>query len=318
MSQQAVQQRLGLTCPNGGKFYVCDGNTAIRFIGCCTEDPCGNGGRCPQSALRTQSMANSSYDLISAQECATQPGATHWYTCAETGGNQAFLGCCRRSPCNPNGCAQADLLAARLSDNPERAAVFLTVPSGPALSTGAIAGIAAGGAVLVLGLFALAFLLWRRRRIQKKNKNRDSTQTTTILLDQSSQPVGTYSPYRGMHPPMLHMHAWPGPAQLADSHCQADSFMAGSTVTPTIPPYIGGKPSPSIPEQQAFLSPSIGGPPSSMGSYHSSAYPEPARHARHNAYSSELDAGPEVQKQRPASDLAGSNGKWGGPAHELA
>ncbi|ROV97517.1 hypothetical protein VSDG_04545 [Cytospora chrysosperma] len=60
---------LGLSCPNGGDFYVCQ-DSKLQFLGCCASDPCADGsGHCPQSDLRYSSFDTDTYDNISTQSC---------------------------------------------------------------------------------------------------------------------------------------------------------------------------------------------------------------------------------------------------------
>jgi hypothetical protein len=173
---------LGLSCPSGGQFYVCDTST-IRFIGCCTSDPCSDGsGNCPTANMRTSSFSADHYGDIKAQSCVDANPAVYWYTCQEA---PPFLGCCKGDPCSAKKCNQSSLIAARLSDDESLAQVFIgTYPtssstssstsstasasdsqSGSHLSTGAIIGIAVGCASVVLILLAiLGYKCWATRR----------------------------------------------------------------------------------------------------------------------------------------------------------
>lgn len=114
--------KLGLNCPAGGDFYICQGNST-QFLGCCTSDPCSDGkGECPQDDLRYSSFNESTYADIQPQECANSTAGS-WYTCSET--DSPFLGCCSTNACD-DGCPTEDLLAAKLSDNEKSAAIFET------------------------------------------------------------------------------------------------------------------------------------------------------------------------------------------------
>ncbi|KAI0127357.1 hypothetical protein BJ170DRAFT_369977 [Xylariales sp. AK1849] len=117
---------LGLSCPNGGAFYICQGSK-VRFLGCCDVDPCADGsGTCPSSSLRAASFKSASYGDIPAETCeenGTNYGPDIGYTCAND--DPPFLGCCLKNPCD-EGCSQACLIAARLDDDPSKAAPFLT------------------------------------------------------------------------------------------------------------------------------------------------------------------------------------------------
>lgn len=158
----------GISCPDGGSFYVCQGNTT-QFLGCCTEDPCAHGkGSCPDSALRNTSYSSSLYDSIPPQTCVD---TGLWYTCAET--NPPFMGCCLTNPCQSGSCYGDNVTAARLSDNTTDASAFETAsPSASAssnsqmhnssLSTGATVGIAIGSAVVALVVGIVLFCCYKR------------------------------------------------------------------------------------------------------------------------------------------------------------
>ncbi|KAI1393812.1 uncharacterized protein F4822DRAFT_26526 [Hypoxylon trugodes] len=172
---------LGLSCPAKGKFYVCD-SAKIRFIGCCTIDPCADGsGNCPSANLASASFSSDHYDSIPAQNCAPPRNVTRWFTCKSS---QPFLGCCGDDPCANSGCPAGQLLPATLSDDPTNAQVFLTTTSsspspsstpsgssGYSLPLGAILGIALGGAALVAIILAIVAYrcgwLARRKRHEK-------------------------------------------------------------------------------------------------------------------------------------------------------
>ncbi|KAK4446579.1 hypothetical protein QBC34DRAFT_149406 [Podospora aff. communis PSN243] len=197
---------LGLSCPTGGSFYIC-ANNATEFIGCCTTNPCADGsGSCPKSNLRAASFSGDSYGEIPAQQCAGGSGSSAlWYTCQKS--LPPFLGCCSTNPCAQGSCPSADLAAASLSSNATSRAVFMTMgavdpsstptptPSSdpPAaaravLSTGSIAGIAVGGALLLLVIagFTIYKCGWCRRIKEKK----DSFESPFIPAGLVSYPGG--------------------------------------------------------------------------------------------------------------------------------
>jgi len=170
---------LGLSCPSGGAFYIC--NAAVEpFIGCCTINPCADGsGHCPKNNLRSSSFSGDKYAEILAQECAGNNGTARWYTCMST--LPPFLGCCSGNPCATGACLANELEAARLSPDPAARAAFLTVetPTPPPSNTGtltlpigAIVGIAVGGLVFVVALVAVVVYKcgWHAR----KRKERES------------------------------------------------------------------------------------------------------------------------------------------------
>lgn len=124
--------QLGLTCPSGGNFYICQG-TSTQFLGCCTSDPCEDGkGTCPQSDLRTSSFNESAYTSIQSQACASS-SAGKWYTCSQL--DTPFLGCCSTNACD-SGCPTKDLVAAKLSDDQKSASVFETTSATVATASG--------------------------------------------------------------------------------------------------------------------------------------------------------------------------------------
>ncbi|KAF3354168.1 3-hydroxy-3-methylglutaryl-coenzyme A reductase [Verticillium dahliae VDG1] len=104
---------LGLSCPEGGHFYICEGD-ATEFIGCCNSNPCGdNDGNCPTSDLRVSSFSSNRYANIPAQSCDDARGARIWWTCRDN--KPPFLGCCASNPCG-EGCPQDHLIAAVLPE----------------------------------------------------------------------------------------------------------------------------------------------------------------------------------------------------------
>lgn len=112
---------LDLVCLSEGDFYICQGNST-QFIGCCTSNPCAVDGSCPQEHLRSSSFNGSYYDEIQPQACVTS--AAEWYTCNHE--TIPFLGCCSSNPCYAEGCPTHDLISAKLSDNADDAAIFIT------------------------------------------------------------------------------------------------------------------------------------------------------------------------------------------------
>ncbi|KAL8410423.1 hypothetical protein RB596_000196 [Gaeumannomyces avenae] len=162
---------LGLSCPEGGQFFTCQGNKT-EFIGCCTIDPCRDGtGFCPKSNLLQASFSSDAYDRIFPQNCSDQNG--QWWTCKGNISVLPFIGCCIKNPCISGVCLPEDLTPARLSDNKTNASVFLASrsatdiaqSSSPPASAGdfrtqfAVAIALAGFAVL----FAAAVLVYVQR-----------------------------------------------------------------------------------------------------------------------------------------------------------
>lgn len=158
----------GISCPNGGDFYVCQGN-ATQFLGCCDVDPCSNGkGSCPDSSLHNTSYSSGLYGSIPPQACVD---TGLWYTCAGT--SPPFMGCCLTNPCQTGSCYGNNVTAARLSDNTTDASAFETAAVSASassdstmhmssLSTGAIVGIAIGSAVVALVVGIVLFCCYKR------------------------------------------------------------------------------------------------------------------------------------------------------------
>ncbi|KUI54698.1 hypothetical protein VP1G_02124 [Cytospora mali] len=184
MSTASIIAELGLNCPDGGSFYICQG-AGTQFLGCCTMDPCASGtGYCPQDSLRYSAYNKDSYVSIPEENCASPHNSSSWYTCANA--SPPFMGCCASNPCN-EGCSQDDLLAARIGDDPAHASVFLTATAtstssgttstsaasgddgSTSLSTGAIVGVAIGSALTAL-IAAILLFFWYKRREANKNK----------------------------------------------------------------------------------------------------------------------------------------------------
>ena len=125
---------LGLSCPKGGRFYICL-NNQTEFIGCCTSDPCADdSGRCPDDDLRPASFSSDSYEDLPKQDCASSEIDVAWYTCSAI--PIPFLGCCKDiNPCSHGSCPRELLSPAILSSDPEERQVFVDEVSPPSSST---------------------------------------------------------------------------------------------------------------------------------------------------------------------------------------
>ncbi|KAH9992386.1 hypothetical protein F4779DRAFT_609215 [Xylariaceae sp. FL0662B] len=192
------KKNLGLSCPKGGTFYVCQ-DSDIRFIGCCDIDPCADSsGNCPVSKLHQAGFDAEKWDQIREQGCVTGFSTSLWYSCVVG----PFLGCCKSNPCNQGGnCPSDDLSPARLSDDQKNATVFLpssssstssatsatsttSTPSSATLSgqenqesaspegskdlpVGGIIGGTVGGVVFLI-LIACFLFLYKKRRADKE------------------------------------------------------------------------------------------------------------------------------------------------------
>ncbi|KAF4341157.1 hypothetical protein FBEOM_5027 [Fusarium beomiforme] len=198
-----ARERFGLSCPAGGRFYVCEDDDT-QFIGCCVNDPCGrNNGTCPDGDLRVTTFDSDAYIKIPQQDCDNSQGVDNWYTCAYT--DPPFLGCCSQNACN-SGCPRSRLVPAKLSKIERNRLDFLdpsndessatssasstvsqttsetasetassTSTAGAneseGLGAGAIVGIAVGASVGgLIAIILVAWLLWWRPRQKKKHQ----------------------------------------------------------------------------------------------------------------------------------------------------
>ncbi|ROT38237.1 hypothetical protein SODALDRAFT_324637 [Sodiomyces alkalinus F11] len=183
-------ERLGVSCPEGGQFYVCAGKET-EFLGCCTSDPCTDSadGHCPIRDLRPASFDPDRYANIPRQSCDDARSHRIWWTCRTN--DPPFLGCCASDPCG-EGCPSDHLVQAVLSEDEDSRLPFVpeeattssptssptaspspsdepSDPSGSSgLPTGAIVGIAIGGA---LALLLLAFVAWKSYRKARKDND---------------------------------------------------------------------------------------------------------------------------------------------------
>lgn len=182
-----------LSCPRGGKFYVCTGS-AKEFLGCCTSNPCANGGECPADDRKVSSFSLDVYPNIQEQSCDDpRPAKEIWWTCKNEHTNTfPFIGCCATNPCNETDglCPVDNLIPATLSKDSSARAFFVasedasptpsasasatSTPdsvSGGGLATGAIVGIAIGAAVAVGVIIAIVWRCgWHAR---KRNERRE-------------------------------------------------------------------------------------------------------------------------------------------------
>ncbi|UPL02119.1 hypothetical protein LCI18_013053 [Fusarium solani-melongenae] len=220
----ALIKELGLTCPRGGDFYVCD-KAKIQFIGCCGIDPCANDGVCPEDQLVLSSFTKAKYDDLPPQSCDNSTSTDKdeealWYTCGFT--NPPFLGCCTTNPCGDAVCPSDNLAPAILSDNSTNRNNFLN-PKGfnekatqstlvvkpsstalgdlegvsddedSALGAGAVAGICVAAIVIVLLLVGALWRLWQSRLTKRAVSNHRlslSPTYTPFLSPNPSDPGG--------------------------------------------------------------------------------------------------------------------------------
>lgn len=178
MSSDPIET-FGLTCPNGGDFYVCQ-DSDIQFLGCCASDPCADGsGSCSQDDLRYSSFDADKYQSISAQACS---GDGAWYTCASL--DTPYLGCCSSNACsNETGCAHKHMVPAVLSSIKQDAAIFETTSAtsgSSGLSKGAIAGISIACVLFVIASVVALFFFARRRRHLGNGKEKEEGEVVEV------------------------------------------------------------------------------------------------------------------------------------------
>lgn len=180
----------GLSCPSGGNFYICE-NNATEFIGCCTTNPCESNGKCPKANLRAASFSADKYTDLERQDCDDAASIQMWYTCKSN--KPPFMGCCASNPCAEGLCPPTDLRPAKLSGDLESKAKFLrpggiapssttssaspastvtntaatSTTSSTSLSGGAIGGICAAAAGVLIMTVGVGIWYARRKRQQQ-------------------------------------------------------------------------------------------------------------------------------------------------------
>ncbi|KAJ2901460.1 hypothetical protein MKZ38_001848 [Zalerion maritima] len=201
MSDESPYQKLGLSCLQG-KFYICEGYET-EYLGCCTVDPCTStlNGICPQAAIGNSSYSTDTHYEVPPEACANpDEDETYWYTCSYSddgpfSGTRPYMGCCHdQNPCQEGGCAEDNMRAAVLSEDEDERAIFVegldssatttgagstatALPDsgggdGGGLSTGAIIGIAVGGAAvlaIIVGIIMFRLgICFRKKVVEEK------------------------------------------------------------------------------------------------------------------------------------------------------
>ncbi|KAH7143751.1 hypothetical protein EDB81DRAFT_935167 [Dactylonectria macrodidyma] len=116
-------QTQGLSCPEGGNFWVC-ADKPTQFIGCCISNPCETDyGVCSDEDITPASVDVDVFGEVPQQACISDNSQVKWYTCSGT--TPPFIGCCAVNACSQGGCPGGSLRAARLSDVGDNADKFL-------------------------------------------------------------------------------------------------------------------------------------------------------------------------------------------------
>jgi hypothetical protein len=115
---------LGLSCPQGSHFWIC-ANRETRFIGCCRSNPCEtDSGVCADEDLEPSAFDADAVGQIPDQACVSNSSQVKWYACNDT--SPPFLGCCASDACSAGTCDRKSLRPARLSDDSDDIALFLS------------------------------------------------------------------------------------------------------------------------------------------------------------------------------------------------
>ncbi|KAI5923063.1 hypothetical protein F4810DRAFT_710823 [Camillea tinctor] len=252
--------RYGLSCPEGGEIRIC-ADSEVRFIGCCdepAEDVCSGNATCSGTHLFPASFSAAKYSDFLPQNCVAPYNESYWYTCMNA--RPPFIGCCRNNPCN-GGCADVNLIPARLSDIEENAAQFLapaassTSPSVTETATmtaepsptetpsgsqniGVIVGPSMAGVVILLVVVGF-YLWWRRREERRRTRGHDSPPDSDGEADEQQQQQHHPQPEMMTRPPstftkdMLSPASTPSTAAAFPSPYQ-DTFPGKSQRSPAL------------------------------------------------------------------------------------
>lgn len=217
-SCQAGSTECHFTCPKGGTWFVC--TSEPYFVGCCASDPCTSTTNPACPSLYPASFDPSIFDKFAPNDCIDNP-SSDWYTCNRT--SPRFLGCCKSDPCG-DGCPSGDLLPAAWSQaavgqlqlfldgantpiatgrtsatststsTGTSSAASVPRPTSLGLSSGAIAGIAIAGALVVSTILAVLFIRRRRRR-NKQSPARGEDRSP--IINEYGPYYDPLSPYQG-------------------------------------------------------------------------------------------------------------------------
>ncbi|KAJ4257516.1 hypothetical protein NW762_008640 [Fusarium torreyae] len=250
-----TEKQLGISCPDGGQFYICEDDDT-QFVGCCVNDPCGaNNGTCPEGDLRTTTFNPDRYNDIFQQDCNNSQSVRNWYTC--TGTNPPFIGCCSLNACN-TGCPRARLEPAMLSKTERNRLEFLdprnrgsttastasetasSTASSTAeaskdegLGTGATAGIAVAATVGgLISLILIAWLFWWKPRQKKKHQQgfnpAYNAPPAPPVSEQTYSPSGGpihHGTFTSQSPMSGYQHSWTPTPTVMNQHLMGASPM---------------------------------------------------------------------------------------------
>ncbi|TRX91777.1 hypothetical protein FHL15_007330 [Xylaria flabelliformis] len=165
---------LGLSCPSGGKFYICQGSK-IEFLGCCDVDPCSS--QCPLTALHPAGLDIQRYaDDTPAQSCVGSTPSALWWT-----STTASVSASTSTPRDESTSAPISTTTQTPSPIPTNTA---SKGSSSAPTAGIVGGILGGSIILIL--IAFVFFRYRGRRTRQFARAHSDEFTSQ----------STWSPYR--------------------------------------------------------------------------------------------------------------------------
>ncbi|KAI9152143.1 hypothetical protein HJFPF1_09368 [Paramyrothecium foliicola] len=218
VSAMSAIDRLGISCPTGSLWYVCQ---ASGFIGCCAVDPCQRPqGVCPLDKLAAAGFNGQDpevFALVGAQGCGqAQANVSNglWYTCSAN--IPPFMGCCTSNPCG-EGCPEGDLRSARMNHAEKNPfADYEDVDENKGLSKGAIAGIAAGVGVLVVLALAVGVFFFLRKKKKAAQAPPVPAKNDAYLSHHSNphDPMSQFSPVPHSAHPSQHGSPYPFSPQV--------------------------------------------------------------------------------------------------------